>query len=496
MYYPETRIVPLDFTVMYERFTDRARKVLALANDEALRLDHEYLDTFHILLGLIKEGSGVGASVLKKMNVDFDKARIEVEKLVKRGGKKTDKLPQTPRAKMVIQYAIEESSNLNHNYVGTEHILLGLVREHDGVAAQVLRELGLKLEQIREEILNTLKQGMQTKTSTATRSRPVFHVGILGVSGYGGGEALRLCAVHPSFQVDYVAGETSAGQKLRERFPGITPNLADLSIQKFDPATLPDLDLLFASLPTGESKAALAAVSPKTKIVDIGGDHRYANGWTYGLADIWPDKIRTANRVANPGCYPSAALTAIAPLLAAGLIDLSHPIIIDAKSGVSGAGRGGGDSKFSYAEINEDLTAYGLLKHAHLPEMTQTVRDLSGGKDARLVFTPHLIPMTRGILATCYLTGSATSQQCQDAARKFYADRPFVRVVDQPPHTKWATGSNLVFLHYAANDGGPIIALAAIDNLGKGAAGQAVQNANLMLGLPETAGLEGSPLWP
>jgi N-acetyl-gamma-glutamyl-phosphate reductase len=321
-------------------------------------------------------------------------------------------------------------------------------------------------------------------------------VGILGVSGYGGGEVLRLCATHPNLVVAYVAGESSAGQKLGERFPGITHKLANLLIQKFDPANLPELDLLFASLPTGESKAALAAVPAKTKIVDIGGDHRYADGWTYGLADVWPEMIRPVTRVANPGCYPSAALTAIAPLLDAGLVDLSQPIIIDAKSGVSGAGRGGGDSKFGFAEVNEDLTAYGLLKHAHVPEIEATVRDLAGGKDARIAFTPHLIPMTRGILATCYLAGSATTEQCQAAARKFYADRPFVRVVDQPPHTKWATGSNLVFLHYAASAGGPIIALSAIDNLGKGAAGQAIQNANLMLGLPETAGLEGSPLWP
>jgi N-acetyl-gamma-glutamyl-phosphate reductase len=320
-------------------------------------------------------------------------------------------------------------------------------------------------------------------------------VGIVGVSGYGGGELLRLCAGHPDFQVAYVAGESSAGQKLVDRFPGIGPKLANLNIERWNPSALPRLDLLFASLPTGESRTALAKVASAIKIVDIGGDHRNAEGWTYGLADVWPEKIRSANRVANPGCYPSAALTAIAPLVAAKLIDASAPIIIDAKSGVSGAGRGGGQEKFGFAELNEDAAAYGLLRHPHVPEMVATLNALAGGGSVRISFTPHLIPMTRGILATCYLSGKATSQQCFEAAERFYAGRPFVRVTQSPPHTKWATGSNLVFIHYAVADG-PIIALGAIDNLGKGAAGQAVQNANLMCGLSETAGLEGAPVWP
>ncbi len=319
-------------------------------------------------------------------------------------------------------------------------------------------------------------------------------VGIVGVSGYGGGEALRLCATHPEFEVGYVAGEGSAGQKLVERFPGIG-SLGDLIIQKWDPTNLPKLDLLFASLPTGESKPGLAAVPSSVKIVDIGGDHRYADGWTYGLADVFPDKIRGKSRIANPGCYPSASLTAIAPLLHAGLIDPHPPIIIDAKSGVSGAGRGGGGT-FGYAEVNEDVSAYGLLKHAHVPEMAATIKQLQPDSEGRLLFTPHLIPMTRGILATCYLAGNATTEKCMEAAREFYKNRPFVRVVDKAPHTKWATGSNLVFLHYAAHPARTIIAIAAIDNLGKGAAGQAVQNANLICGLDETAGLIGAPLWP
>src|SRR5687768_12272318 len=142
-----------------------------------------------------------------------------------------------------------------------------------------------------------------------------IRVGIVGVSGYGGGEVLRLCATHPTFELVYVAGEGSAGQKLIERFPGVG-SLGELIIQKWDPGSLPNLDVLFASLPTGESKAGLAAVPARTKVVDIGGDHRAVEGWTYGLADVWPDKIKTATRVANPGCYPAASLAALAPLAA------------------------------------------------------------------------------------------------------------------------------------------------------------------------------------
>lgn len=318
-------------------------------------------------------------------------------------------------------------------------------------------------------------------------------VGIVGVSGYGGGEALRLCASHPQFEVVYVAGESSAGSRLIEKFPGIG-KLGELQIEKWNPSALPKLDMLFASLPTGESKAGLAQVSKEIRIVDIGGDHRFVEGWTYGLADIWPEKIRQSTRVANPGCYPSASIGALAPLLANHLIEPGG-IIINAISGVSGAGRGGG-STFGFAEVNEDVMAYGLLKHAHVPEMKNALADI-GGRPVSLTFTPHLVPITRGILSTCYGRGKATTGECLAAARKFYADKPFVRVVDKPPHSKWALGTNLLFISYAADpERDLVIAIAAIDNLGKGAAGQAVQNANLMMGLPQTAGLEATALWP
>ncbi|MBW6397365.1 N-acetyl-gamma-glutamyl-phosphate reductase [Roseomonas sp. HJA6] len=323
-----------------------------------------------------------------------------------------------------------------------------------------------------------------------------IRVGIVGISGFGGGEAMRLVASHPSFELVYAAGEGSAGSRLADRFPGVPARLADLVIEKWDPATLPKLDLLFASLPTGASAEALARVPAGTKIVDIGGDHRYVEGWAYGLADVWPDRIAGQSRIANPGCFPAAVLTALAPLLANGLVEPGN-IVIDAKTGISGAGRGGGDSRFGYAESNENLVPYGLLRHVHMPEMATTIQRLSGGSADGLVFTPHLVPMTRGVLATIYCRGRATTEHCLDAARRFYAGRAFVRVTDRPPQTRWATGSNLAFVSYAADpERNLVIAMGVVDNLGKGAAGQAVQNANLICGLPETAGLDSAPVWP
>ena len=335
-------------------------------------------------------------------------------------------------------------------------------------------------------------------------SEQTYRVGIAGVSGYGGGEALRLCAGHPNFEVVYAAGESSAGRRVGELYPGlptVRAGVSDLGIQSFDPAALPELDVLFASLPTGASRGPLAAVPAEVNVVDIGGDHRYVEPWTYGLADVWPERIKGKHRVANPGCFPAATLAAVAPLLANGLADPAAGVVVNALTGVSGAGRGGAASAaFGYSEINESAAAYGLSNHAHLAEMRTTLSALVGGGEVPLSFVPHLVPMTRGILATCHLKASAAGLKAgalMEVARSFYAGRPFVRVVEKSPPTKWATGSNLVFLHYAADpERGRIIAIGAIDNLGKGAAGQAVQNANLMLGLPETAGLDGAPLWP
>jgi N-acetyl-gamma-glutamyl-phosphate reductase len=330
-----------------------------------------------------------------------------------------------------------------------------------------------------------------------------MRIGILGVSGYGGSELLRLCAGHPSFTLVYAGGESTAGQRLAERFPWLEgrPEAA-LVVERFAPEKVGGVDLLFASLPTGKSREPLARVAEGVKIVDIGGDHRFVEGWTYGLTEL-PDqraRIARAMRVANPGCYPAAALLALAPLVKERLVELDG-IVVDAKSGVTGTGRGNA-SAFGYAETNEDLFAYGLAAHPHVSEMEEALSRI-GGAQASVAFTPHLVPMTRGLLATCYARprAAASAERLYEAARAMYRDEPFVRVVPAGtgvgPHTGWATGSNFAFVSYALNaQTGLVVALAAIDNLGKGAAGQALQNANLMAGQPETAGLSALPLWP
>jgi N-acetyl-gamma-glutamyl-phosphate reductase len=332
---------------------------------------------------------------------------------------------------------------------------------------------------------------------------PVMRIGIVGVSGYGGSELLRLVAGHPAFEIAYVGGESTAGQSLAQRFPALAGHPAGkLVIQAFAPEKVSGIDLLFASLPTGKSREPLARVASAIKIVDVGGDHRFAEGWTYGLTELpgQREKIRKASRLANPGCYPAAALLALAPLVKEGLVE-PEGLVIDAKSGVTGTGRGGA-SDFGYAETNEDLFAYGLEAHPHVPEMEAALAQV-GGRKATIAFTPHLVPMTRGILATCYARprGAADAKRLYAAAEAMYKGEPFIKVVPldkgRSAHTGWATGSNLAFLSYAVNARtGLVVALGAIDNLGKGASAQALQNANLMTGQPETAGLAGLPLWP
>lgn len=328
-------------------------------------------------------------------------------------------------------------------------------------------------------------------------------VGIVGVSGYGGSELLRLCTAHPTFEIVYAGGESSAGQSLAQRFPALIGHPAGkLQIQRFVPEDISGLDLLFASLPTGRSREPLARVEKNIRIVDIGGDHRLVEGWIYGLTEFpgQRDAIRGAARIANPGCYAAPALLALAPLIKEGLVE-SEGIVIDAKSGVTGTGRGGA-SDFGYVETNEDLFAYGLESHPHVPEIEQALTRLAGRK-ASIAFTAHLVPMTRGILVTCYARPKAAlrREQLYEAAESCYRGEPFIKLTHvqngRGPHTRWATGSNLTFLSYAVNARtGLGLALGAVDNLGKGASAQALQNANLMTGHAETAGLAGLPLWP
>ncbi len=326
-------------------------------------------------------------------------------------------------------------------------------------------------------------------------------VGIVGISGFGGSELLRLVLAHPTFELAYAAGESTAGQRLAQRFAALEGQPAgDLQIQAFEPGGLPSLDVLFVSLPTGKSRELLAQVPASVRVIDVGGDHRFVDGWTYGLTELpgQRERIRKATRLANPGCYPAATLLALAPLLHAGLVE-PEGIVVDAKSGVTGTGRGGA-SGFGYVETSEDLFAYGIESHPHAPEIEQALTQVAGRK-ATIAFTPHLVPMKRGLLATCYARprGAVTAERLLEAARACYASEPFVRVraleKGRGPHTSAASGSNFAFVSYGVNPGtGLVIALGAVDNLGKGASGQALQNANLMTGQPETAGLEGMPL--
>lgn len=326
-------------------------------------------------------------------------------------------------------------------------------------------------------------------------------VGIVGVGGFGGSELMRLIAGHPVFRLAYAGGKSSVGERLARRFPALDGSPAgDVAIQAFEPERTGHLDVLFVSLPTGASREPLSRVPPNVKVVDIGGDHRFVDGWTYGLTELpgQRERIRASSRIANPGCYPAAALLALAPLLAAGLIE-SEGIVVDAKSGVTGTGRGGA-SDFGYVETSEDLFPYGLESHPHVPEIERAC-SLLARRPSRIAFTPHLVPMKRGLLATCYARprSAVDAGRLVDAARTMYATEPFVRIVPaekgRGPHTRDATASNFAFVSYAVNPStGLVVAMCAIDNLGKGASGQALQNANLMTGQGETAGLTGLPL--
>ncbi len=208
------------------------------------------------------------------------------------------------------------------------------------------------------------------------------------------------------------------------------------------------------------------------------------------------EPIRSARIVANPGCYPATAILALAPAIANGLV--GDQIIVDAKSGISGAGRGGG-AGFGYAEVNEDVSAYKIASHNHQPEIQQELAGLREGPRPKVTFVPHLVPMTRGIHATCYapLARGVTKGEVLELYREFYRDAPFTKVVDTPPHTKHTLGTNMCLVHPTLDErNGMLVSVGVLDNLGKGAAGQAIENMNLMLGLDQRAGLELPAVYP
>ncbi|MBI4310639.1 MAG: N-acetyl-gamma-glutamyl-phosphate reductase, partial [Chloroflexi bacterium] len=336
-------------------------------------------------------------------------------------------------------------------------------------------------------------------------------VGIINVTGYAGVELARLLRRHPEAELVSITGRSEAGKKLGEVFPHL--DAIDLTITaEVDKS----VDIVFSALPqVASAEAVVPLIRDGIKVVDISADFRLKDAqvyekWykavhpapdlledsVYGLTELNRKDVASATLVANPGCYPTGALLALAPLVKRGLIE--HDIVIDSKSGVSGGGRSLVLTNH-YSEVNENVQAYGLDGHRHLPEITQELEGMSGVKDFRITFVPHLIPMTRGIFTTCYawpMNGSIPSgkkgqQELLDLFRDFYKGEPFVKVASAPAQTKQTWGNNDCIIYPAIDKyNGRLVLTSCIDNLVKGAAGQAVQNMNLMFGLPEKAGLD------
>lgn len=335
-------------------------------------------------------------------------------------------------------------------------------------------------------------------------------VGVVGASGYAGVELLRLCAAHPDLDVAVAAAGSHAGATVADHTPSLAAAYPSLTFDATDPAVLDGLDVVFCALPHGESQKLVPSLVGRVgAIVDLAADFRLRDPalyptwygeehhapalldqFVYGLPELFRADLAGATLVAAPGCYPTAAALALAPFARAGLIETTG-IVVDAASGVSGAGRGLSD-RLHFGAVDEDFTAYGLLDHRHTPEIEQAV-------GAQVLFTPHLAPMVRGILATSYArpTGELTTDDALGLLRDAYAGEPFVVVSDRSPSTKATAGSNCAHLTARVDQRtGWLVVLAALDNLVKGAAGQAVQCANAVLGLPETTGLPLAGQYP
>ena len=335
----------------------------------------------------------------------------------------------------------------------------------------------------------------------------MIRAAILGASGYVGGELMRLIAHHPAVTAGVAFGASNAGQKVAAVHPHLALAYPDMSFAAWDAALLQGCDLILAALPHGETqRLADELIAPGIPFVDLGADFRLDSAdeferwygeaharpdllgkFTYGLPEFHRDEIKASKLVAAPGCYPTAASLALKPLVDAGAVE-KRGIIVDAASGVSGAGRAA-NAGTHFCTVDGSFRAYGLTKHRHTAEMELTT-------GAEVLFTPHLMAASRGILATCYARAAGRSDPLE-ILRQAYVAEPFVHAGETPPETKWATGSNAAFLTARYDERtGTVVALAAIDNLGKGAAAQMIQCANLMLGLDEGAGLSNMGVYP
>ena len=343
-----------------------------------------------------------------------------------------------------------------------------------------------------------------------------LRIGILGASGYTGAELLRLLALHPGIDIRLLTADRQAGKPLSEIFPHL--GRLDLPVPvKVEEADWSEVDFIFCCLPHGTTQEVIAALPRELKVVDLSADFRLADVETYatwyghahrapelqkeavyGLTELARDAVARARLVANPGCYPTSAQLPLVPLLEAGKIE-GEDIIIDAKSGVTGAGRDAKQQNL-FAEVAEGIHAYGIAGHRHAPEIEQGLSD-AAGRPITVNFTPHLMPMSRGILSSIYvrLADGASADDLRETLAKRYAGEAFVRVLPagQSPATRHVRGSNHCLIGvFADRMRGRAILVSVIDNLVKGASGQAVQNMNLMAGWAETTGLEQQPMFP
>jgi N-acetyl-gamma-glutamyl-phosphate reductase len=336
-------------------------------------------------------------------------------------------------------------------------------------------------------------------------------VAIVGASGYAGAELVRLLAAHPAAVIHALYARNRDASPLADEFP----HLAPLGLRLVDGTPVPgEVDVAFLALPHGASaELAVELATGGTTVIDIGSDLRLREPaaypeWygfehptpdaladaVYGLTEFARDRLPGAKLIANPGCYPTASLLALTPFARAGVLD--GEVVVDAKSGVSGAGRSAG-ADFLYTELEGGTKAYGIPRHRHAPEIAQGLA-AAGAAGLGLTFVPHLIPQVRGIIATCYLrlTEDLDDEALRALLDDAYADEPFVHQVDRPPSSKLASGSNHAFVFVARTGSRRAVVIGAIDNLGKGAAGQAVQNMNVALRLPEAAGLGMVGVYP
>lgn len=341
----------------------------------------------------------------------------------------------------------------------------------------------------------------------------IYNVAILGASGYTGSELVRLIHSHPNLRVAAMTADRKAGKSMGEVFPHLAhlnlPTLITLDEMVWD-----DIDLAFCAMPHAQAQQVVLKVPERLKVVDVSADFRlrdvemYAKWYghehlaadlqkeaVYGVPEFYRDDMKSARIIAGTGCFAVNALLPLVPLMEAGVIDPNH-VIIDSKTGITGAGRSPAERKL-FSEVTEGIDAYGIASHRHTAEFDQELTK-AAGVEVRASFTPHLAPMNRGILATIYVHGEAEAVHAALAAK--YSDEPFVSVLPMgtaAPQTRHVRGSNLNLISvHADRQPGRTIIVSVLDNLVKGASGQAVQCANIVLGLDETTGLEMAPLFP